>query len=66
MRKKNIHWVCSECGEAAVEDENIPESRQSRISTWHKGTCDVCGAEDFVTEARDFGYPKFRKANKDG
>lgn len=29
------------------------------ISTYHLGRCYCCGEEKYVTEERDYGYPKY-------
>lgn len=43
-------WVCAPCGD---KYGRFPEGR---LSTWHGGTCGVCGKKAPVTEPRDFGY----------
>jgi hypothetical protein len=47
--KEDMSWVCQECGEeygyTAVS-----------CSTYHTGTCHVCGKETAVTQLRDWGY----------
>jgi len=52
--KNYPHWVCVDCGTKASG------GKQFDCSTWHIGACEVCGKEIFVTEARDFYYPKFK------
>lgn len=35
------------------------------VSTWHRGTCDVCKSpSSMVTEPRDFFYPDFTLIEK--
>jgi len=47
-------WVCSKCG-------NLYGEPCTGVSTFHYGTCEVCGETDVeVTESRDYGY--FRKS----
>ena len=46
-------WVCQECGQSASK------RGQFNLSTWHQGTCDVCGKATNVIEPRDFFYPDF-------
>jgi len=46
-------WICQECG------SKYHTGGGTVISTWHKNKCDVCGKQKYVTEPRDFGYPKF-------
>lgn len=48
---KDAHWVCTPCG---MKHGSRPCS--FRMSTYHHGTCEVCGKKDSVTETRDFGY----------
>jgi len=45
------HWICSLCG---VAYGRFPF--MDRVSTWHDGHCDICGAAGPVTEPRDFGH----------
>jgi hypothetical protein len=40
-------WCCINCGEKYGR-------KRTTESTWHVGTCDVCGNTDVVTETRDF------------
>lgn len=42
-------WVCFDCGEEHGR-------RPCGVTTFHAGTCDVCGARAYVTEPRDFGH----------
>lgn len=61
----NINQVCYECGVSA----NVltfmklfakrPLHLHYSVSTYHRGTCDVCKEEKDVTEPRDFFYPDF-------
>ncbi len=50
--KGTPYQVCYDCG--------INYGNAGRMvtgtSTYHIGRCDVCGKEQAVTEARDFGY----------
>ena len=48
---KEGHWVRTPCG---MKHGSRPCC--FRMSTYHQGTCDVCGKTDPVTETRDFGY----------
>lgn len=43
-------WICADCG---VKHGKRP---QGRLSCWHVGRCDICGAWTAVTEPRDFGH----------
>jgi len=49
QRKEYPECVCADCGKAYG-------NRECGISTWHNGTCGVCGKEAAVTEPRDFGH----------
>jgi hypothetical protein len=53
--KKNIPiypvWICHPCG---MKHGNRTEG----MATFHKNTCDICGAEASVTEPRDYGHLK--------
>lgn len=42
-------WTCQPCGLKHG-------TRQREISTWHEGTCDVCGKTAQITQVRDFGH----------
>lgn len=53
-QKKYPSWICAVCGKKYSK-------KQFQVSTWHKGTCEVCGKEASVTEPRDFFYPNFAK-----
>lgn len=55
-----IQWVCFKCGHDALSLPENKGKKQFSCSTVHTGICDVCGSLQPVTEARDFGYPKFR------
>lgn len=63
--ENKIYNVCNDCG---IEANRLtclkkygkePKQSKFRISTYHKGRCDVCGKKKSVTEARDFFYPDF-------
>lgn len=58
MKKKIIHWVCIPCGKRASEKCG---TKIFSVSTFHMGTCDVCGKFSAVTEPRDFGHPNFEE-----
>lgn len=45
-------YVCHDCGSKYGK-------RRALMSTFHRGTCGVCGKEKSVTEPRDYGSPKF-------
>jgi methionyl-tRNA synthetase len=47
-------WVCQTCGSYAAQGKH-----KNNYSTYHEGTCEVCGHFKSITEPRDFGYPKF-------
>lgn len=49
--KKYPNLVCYKCGNKYGE--------ATEESTFHIGTCDVCGKEASVTEPRDYNYPNF-------
>jgi hypothetical protein len=60
-----INQVCSECG---IECNRVtcikkygaePLKKCFDISTYHKGICDWCKKEKYITEVRDFFYPDF-------
>jgi predicted ATP-dependent serine protease len=51
MKKKNINWVCNDCGNKHGKPSTL-------VSTWHWGKCDMCEREVEVTEPRDFSYLK--------
>jgi len=44
-------WICRPCGFA---HGRFPS--QDRVSTYHGGTCGICGEHTSVTEPRDFGH----------
>lgn len=48
-------WVCRSCALAAGWKPGKPG-----VSTIHAGVCDVCGEWEYVTEPRDYGYPRFK------
>lgn len=49
---KYPNWICHSCG---VKHGN---GKQSSISCWHNGKCDICKRETAVTEPRDYGHMK--------
>ena len=51
FRRPYPEWVCRPCG---YQYGRFP--RMDRISTWHEGTCGICGQRGPVTEPRDFGH----------
>jgi hypothetical protein len=56
-------WVCRDCGakysRRAYQAGAVSVSiTTDHISTWHEGTCDVCGQIKPVTQPRDFSYLK--------
>lgn len=58
-------WVCSDCGIEAnrltclAKYGKEPLKKCFDVSTFHDGTCDVCGKYTSVTEPRDFFDPDF-------
>jgi len=50
-KKPYTEWVCCECGTKYGRRVDV-----DHISTYHVGTCGVCGSERAVTEPRDFGH----------
>ena len=56
----DIYLVCFDCGKEALTFPENKGKKQFNVSTVHKGLCDVCHRLKPVTEARDYGYPKFR------
>jgi len=48
-------WVCRDCGLKASGGKSF------ELSTFHGGTCDVCGTKTVVTEPRDFFFPTFKE-----
>ncbi len=64
VRKVN-GGICFECGVSAnvltciKEYGDRPKKLCFILSTYHTGTCDICGEEKNLTEARDFFYPDF-------
>lgn len=58
-----IHWVCSDCGNAALKLPENKDKKRFSVSTFHTATCDVCKQIKPVTETRDFGYPIFKTEN---
>ena len=63
---QEIRGVCRECGITAnvltcLQSFKAPPKQLAfSVSTFHTGTCDCCGEEKDITEARDFFYPDFR------
>lgn len=63
------HWVCYACGVAANYLRCLklfgcpPLEVAFGVSTYHNGTCEFCGKDMPVTEARDFFYPPFELLN---
>lgn len=55
MKRKYPHWVCKDCGLKASKGKAF------EVSTYHPGVCEVCLKFKALTEARDFGYPKFTR-----
>jgi hypothetical protein len=47
-------WVCFDCATKAGGKLRDPES-----ATYHTGDCEVCGITQWVTQPRDYGYPRF-------
>jgi len=48
----NAYWVCQECGQKHGK-------HNARMSTWHKGKCNICKKRKDVTAFRDFGHSKY-------
>ncbi len=46
-------WVCSDCATKAGG------KLRGDSATYHTGDCEVCGITQWVTQPRDYGYPKF-------
>ena len=46
-------WICADCGK-----RHGKRSHASTASTWHIGTCGICGEDVPVTEPRDFLHLK--------
>lgn len=65
MVPKDVKNVCHPCGITAnyltcLKKYGRPPLKAAfDISTYHQGTCDVCGRFTNVTEARDFFHPDF-------
>lgn len=52
--KKEVSWICSDCG-------RIYGDYSVGCSSWTVMNCEVCGEEKGCTEPRDFGYiPRFK------
>lgn len=70
MSIQEINNVCAECGIAAnvltclKRFGKRPNELSFTTSTFHRGVCDVCLEEKYVTEARDFYYPDFTLLKK--
>ena len=58
MAKEQPDWVCQDCGEKWGRwwDGSEYTGPSPYFSTFHEGSCGVCGETKAVTEARDFGY----------
>lgn len=63
--RKEIYWVCDECG---IEANRLtclkkfgkePQKKKFDVSCYHVGICEVCNKEKEVTEVRDFWFPDF-------
>jgi hypothetical protein len=54
VRKPYPSWVCYDCATKAGGKLRDPES-----TTVHTGDCEVCGITQWVTQPRDYGYPRF-------
>jgi hypothetical protein len=52
--KKYPEWCCSPCG-----IKHGGKGVGGGTSTFHAGTCEVCEVMQYVTEPRDYGYPRF-------
>lgn len=52
----NPAWVCGPCGFEAMVERGITIPK-FHAATWHAGRCEVCGRMTSITEARDFGHP---------
>lgn len=65
MKTREVSEVCTPCGITAnyltcLKKYGKPPKKFSfSVSTYHEGTCGVCGQETTVTEPRDFFYPDF-------
>jgi len=46
-------WICKDCG-----DKYGKYRTELLSSTWHYDYCGWCKEYTFVTEDRDYGYPK--------
>ena len=55
--------VCINCALDALRKENraVPKDH---LATYHYDFCGVCGKREYVTEPRDYGYPKFEGYEK--
>lgn len=68
-----IKNVCDECGVLAnrltcekklgKDFDLMKFKRKSGMSTYHRGICDYCKKETYITETRDFFYPNFDLIN---
>ena len=47
------HLICETCG-----DRHGTQSSREHISSFRPGICDWCREAKYVTDARDYGYPK--------
>jgi hypothetical protein len=59
--KKKEFFPSVVCGSCAVAAGG--KLRTGSGTTWHIGECEVCGFSKPVTQPRDFGHPKFFKAD---
>lgn len=53
------NYICHSCGEAygGWYKRGVYIGPPHHCATYHKGTCEICGAMDVpVTEPRDYGY----------
>lgn len=63
--QKEVSSVCQPCGVTAnyltclKKHGRPPVKKAFDVSTFHNGTCDVCGEKTSVTQPRDFFYPDF-------
>ena len=62
----SINCVCKECGISAnvltclTKYGKPPKQLCFDVSTYHRGICDYCGEEKYITEVRDFYRPDFK------
>ena len=59
----DFNQLCSPCGKVAnylyclKKFGDVSPKPAFNVSTFHKGTCDICGKDKDITELRDFFYP---------